>query len=72
MRVFIWLTIVGMDLIEYMELIDCFPSRLFNIMVSVLRLVMFAFNGMHQNLATGHLKPFDTYVSDISIFVVRP
>ena len=30
-----------------MELIDCCPSVMFNSRVSVLRLVMFAFNGMH-------------------------
>ena len=65
MRVFTWFTIVGLDGTEYMEFIDCRPSRLFNNIFSLLRLVMFDFNGIRQSLATEHLQPCNRYASDI-------
>ena len=54
-----------------MEFLDCFPSGLFTSRVSVLRLVMFYFNGMCQSISTGHRQTFNIYSSDISILVVR-
>ena len=47
MSLFTWFNIVCLNGTEYMELIDCCPSGMFNSRVSVIRLVMFAFTGMN-------------------------
>ena len=69
---FVWFTNIGLDGIENMEFIDCCPSGLFSSRVSVLQLVIFAFNRMCQSLNTGHSQPFITSASDIFILAVCP
>ena len=60
-----WFTIVELVGIEYRGFIDCCTSILFNIRVSVLRLMMLTFNGMIHSLSTGHHQNFNTDASDI-------
>ena len=52
--------------------IDCFPSGLFNIRVSVLGLVMLDFNDMRHIFTTGHRQPFNTAAYDILTLAVHP
>ena len=69
MSVFTWFTNVGLIETENLEFIDCFPSGLFIISVSVLRLVMLDFNCMHRIIATGHLQHFNTAPYDILFWI---
>ena len=55
MSVFTWFTTIGLDGTKNTELIDYRPSGLFISRMSLLRLVMFAFSGICQSLATEHL-----------------
>ena len=72
MDVFTWFTIVGLDGTEYMEFLDFCQPGLFNSRISVLRLVVFSFNGSRQILDTGHRHNLNTSAYGVSILEVLP
>ena len=55
-----------------MKFLDCHQSIFLNSRVSVLRLVFFAFNDMHQSIYNGNCQSFKNDASDISFLVVHP
>ena len=72
MSVFTWFTTVELFGTKNMEFLDCCTYGLFNIRVSVLRLLMFLFNGVHHNISTCYHKKFYTPASDVFILAVYP
>ena len=55
--VWTWSNIFGLDGMEYNEFRDYRSSRIFNRRVSLLILLMLAFNGIRHSLVTGHHQP---------------